>query len=119
MTAIVRFEMGATATYTRRTAVWVGGLGTGDGAVVLTVYPLGGETKSAGYWVQVVDDRVLVVPNGGRRREYEVTARRCSCDGMRRTNATRCKHLRFMDLLFAGGHLTPPAGWSDQHNTKG
>jgi hypothetical protein len=117
---IESFEMGPTATYIRRRALWVGGVGTGDGAVVITVHPQRGMPHSSGYWVQVLDDVVLMVPNGeGKRREYVVTARRCSCDGMRRTNAPRCKHLRFLDLLFAGGHLKPPAGWTIHTQHKG
>jgi hypothetical protein len=47
----VRLELGPSATYTRRVALWVPSVGTGDGALVLTVYVPKQMPHSSCYWV--------------------------------------------------------------------
>jgi hypothetical protein len=105
-----RHELGATATYTRRTVLWVGGVGSGDGAMVLTVYAARKMPVNKCYWVEVVDDRVLVWETAGgvKTKAYTVTGGRCSCDGMRKMGAADCKHRRAVLKLIEMGHLVRP-----------
>lgn len=115
-----RYELGATATYTRRTALWVAGAGTGDGALVLTVYRKNKLPHSACYWVEVTDGRVMVWESGGgeRKRYYAVTPDRCSCDGMLRSDAPPCKHHSAVSLLIRENHLRHPAWRGKPHGRQ-
>ena len=103
----VRLELGPSATYTRRVALWVPSVGTGDGALVLTVYVPKQMPHSSCYWVEVTDDKVMVWDGGGgsRKRHYTVTAEKCSCNGMRKYGSKPCKHKSAVDQLVASGHI--------------
>lgn len=104
-----RYELGPTETYTRRTLLWVPGVGAGDGVAVLTVYAARKEAASHCYEVGVIDDVVLVwKPAGVKTRPYTVTAGKCSCDGMLRSGAADCKHKKAVEVLIREGHLRRP-----------
>src|SRR4051812_38520720 len=105
--SVIPYDLGPTTTYRKRTALWVGGVGTGDGALVLTVYGMGKLPEQKCYWVEVIEGRVLVwkATGGVRQRPYTVTAEKCSCEGMWKHDSPPCKHLVSIQKLLAGGHL--------------
>lgn len=107
-----RYELGPTESYTRRTALWVGGVGTGDGALAITVQAPRELPETKTYWVEVMGAYVLVWESAGGpvRRFYRVTPLRCGCDGMRKMGSPPCKHLSAVRKLVEKRHLRP-AGW--------